>query len=62
MNTSTGSVQGELAHGDTHAVDAKISETKDARAVGDDSDFDLVWPVLDDRVEVSLVLVGEVET
>lgn len=62
MNTSTGSVQGELAHGDTHAVDAKVSETKDARAIRDDSNFDLVWPVLDNRVEVSLVLVGKVET
>lgn len=59
-DTGAGSVESELADGDTHAVDAEITETENARAVSDDGDLDVVGPVLDDCMEVALVRVGEV--
>jgi hypothetical protein len=59
-DTSAGSVESELADRDTHAVDTKVTETKDAGAVSDDGDLDVMGPVLDDGVEVALVREGEV--
>lgn len=54
-NTSAGSVESELADGNAHAVDTKVTETEDTRAIGDDGDLDVVRPVLNDGVEVALV-------
>jgi len=59
-DTSAGSVESKLADRDTHAVDTKVTKTKDTRAVSDDGDLDVVGPVLDDGVEVALVREGEV--
>lgn len=59
-DTSAGSVESKLADRDTHAVDTKVTETKDAGAISDDGDLDVVGPVLDDGVEVALVREGEV--
>lgn len=61
MDASTGGVEGELADWDTHSVDTQITKTEDARAICDDGDLNLVWPVLDYRVKVATVCVGEVE-
>lgn len=37
----TSCVQGELPNGNAHAIDAKVSKTQDARAVGYNSDLDI---------------------
>jgi hypothetical protein len=55
LDTSTGRVQGQLAHGNAHAVHAEISETQNTGAVGQDGDVDLVWPVVEDLAEVAAV-------
>lgn len=59
-DTSAGSVESELADRNTHAVNTKVTETKNTRAISDDGDLDVVGPVLDDGVEVALVGEGEV--
>ena len=61
MNAGACGVEAELADGDAHAVDAEVAEPEDTRAVGDDGDFDIVRPVLDDLVEVAAVFEGQVE-
>ena len=48
MNTSEGSVEGELANGNFHPLATEIPEAKDALAVGDDDDLDApLRPVLE---------------
>ena len=55
MNASAGSVERKLADRNAHAVDTKVTQTEDARAVRDDGDFDIVRPILNHRVQVALV-------
>jgi len=54
-DTSAGSVERQLADGNAHAVYAQVTETQDTRAVGEDSDVDLVRPVVEDAAEVASV-------
>lgn len=49
------SVKCELANGDTHAVDSKVTKTEDTRAVSYDGNLNIVLPVLKDRGNAALV-------
>jgi hypothetical protein len=59
-DTGAGSVQRQLAYGNTHAVDTEVSKTENARAVCEDGDLDLVRPVIKDLAEVATVSVRKV--
>jgi hypothetical protein len=50
MDAGACSVQRQLAHGDTHAINTKITKTKDTATVCYDSNLDIVRPVLDHGV------------
>jgi hypothetical protein len=62
MDTSAGGVKTQLANRNAHPVDTKITETQNAGAIGDDSDLNIMWPVLDHRVQVAAIFEREVET
>ena len=62
VDTGAGSVERQLADGNAHTVDSEVTKTENTAAVGDDSDLDLVGPVLNDGGKVSLVGEGEVKT
>ena len=60
LDPRQGGVEGELADGDAHAVDAEVAEAEDALAVGDDNGAHVVLgPVLQDLVDVALVVDGD---
>ena len=59
-DAGAGRVEGEFADRNAHAVDAQVSETEDARAVGDDGDLDLVGPVVEDVGDVAAIRIREV--
>lgn len=57
VDSACGSIQGELADRDTDTAETEVTEAKDARAVGDDSDLDvLLAPVLEDSLDVACVV------
>lgn len=55
LDTSAGGVESELSDGNTHAVYAKVTKTQDTGSVSEDSDVDLVWPVVEDLAKVAAV-------
>ena len=62
-NTSTGSVQRQLANGDTHAVDTQVTQTKNARAIRDTGDFHVgLGPVGNDSSQIATVFPAQVHT
>ena len=62
LDPGQGRVEGQLADGDAHAVDAEVAEAEDALAVGDDNGAHVVLgPVLQDLVDVALVVDGDEE-
>ena len=62
MDSSASSVKTQLANRNSHPVDTEITKTQNAGAISDDGNLDIMWPVLDHRVQVSAVFEGEVET
>lgn len=55
LDTSAGGVESELSDRNTHTVDTKVTKTQDTGSVCEDSDVDLVWPVVEDLAEVAPV-------
>ena len=60
---STGDVEGELADGDGHAVDAEVAEAEDAGAVGDDGNAGVgaTGPVSEDSADGARVVDADKE-
>lgn len=55
VDASASSVEGQLADGNTHAVDTQVTKTENTGTVREDGDVDLVWPVVEDPAEVAPV-------
>src|SRR5262249_46595790 len=62
-HAGAGGVQGQLADGDAHAVDAEVAQAEDALAVGDDDEADvLLRPVAEDVLDAAFAVDGEVKS
>ena len=61
-NTSTACIQGQFSYRNSHAIDTKIAQSKDARAIGDNGNLDLrLGPVAQDIDNISAVLPGDIK-
>lgn len=62
-NTRAGSVQSQLTNGNTHAVDAKVTQTENPGTIGDTCDFHVrLGPVGNDSGQVAAILPAQVHT